>query len=168
MEILIRYEYPASSINSADRIHGRTVLHAAVLGRNGQTDAERYECVRVACENNADINATDETGKTALMHIIALNPSPPLRLVRLLLNPKYGADINIADVNQRTALHLTLIALRGENDLNINLRWNAEGNQKNNILELVSLLLDRGADTNLIDRDYVDGINGIPEMMQSD
>lgn len=88
----------------------------------------RRDLAEVAKANRADVNQTDDDGRTLLMHaILAEHPAP--ELVRLLLDK--GADPDVADTGQRwTALHF---AARDER------------------AELVSILLDAGAAVDPVD-----------------
>ena len=117
-------------VNAADD-HGLTPLHHASLDEN-------VEVVVALLEAGADASAGDDEGTTAL-HIAATLSN--VALARALLDG--GAGAAAADVNQRdqhgsTALHF---AANPET---------AEGAATS--AEVVSLLLDRGADAEIRDK----------------
>lgn len=102
---------------------GDTPLHKAV--------AKRENCKKIAStllEYESDINAVDAKGKTVLNSVVHYNPEAAEFLIT------HGADVNIADHNKHTPLHMVTIGMH-------------------NILPTVNLLVEHDADVNVVDED---------------
>ena len=91
------------------------------------------EAVRLLLEHNAEVNAQDKEGLTALHHAILshrFNAERPQR-VRLLL--KHGANVNVPNHELRTPLHL--VSMRPD------------------LIDVLRILLEHGADLDAEDKD---------------
>ncbi|HQU08613.1 MAG TPA: ankyrin repeat domain-containing protein [Opitutales bacterium] len=115
--------------------HGQTPLHLAIAG--GHTDA-----VRLLLAHRADSNAIGEHGITPL-HLAAARGY--LAIADLLL--EHGADVNAVDENKDTPLHL---AVKGSSEV----AAEDAGAEAGNYVGTVQLLLKRGANSNLLNREY--------------
>ncbi|KAK0474898.1 ankyrin repeat-containing domain protein, partial [Armillaria novae-zelandiae] len=92
---------------------GRAPLHYAAghFFRYLPVADNRYSCIQLLLEANADVNAVDEHGRTALQYIAkqgagyrGMPDHPhPHSPIQLLL--RKGANPNICDVQGETALH---------------------------------------------------------------
>lgn len=102
---------------------GEKTLHQQLMTAVTQGDTETVEKL---IQNEIDINAVDDQGRTAVL--IATHNNDPT-LVQVLIN--HGADINIRDMNQDNVL----------------LYAGAEG-----LLEIVQIAIESGADTTLTNR----------------
>ncbi|KAK0227980.1 hypothetical protein IW262DRAFT_1455163 [Armillaria fumosa] len=92
---------------------GRAPLHYAAghLFRCLPVADNRYSCIQLLLEANADVNAVDEHGRTALQYIatqragyrfMSDHPHPQSPILLLL---RRGANPNICDIRGETALH---------------------------------------------------------------
>jgi ankyrin repeat protein len=141
-----------SDINARD-YEGSTPLHAAAKNSNPLI-------VRALLEGGASVNAVDHSGLTPLL-VAAGNPETVV--IRTLLD--YGADVQARDINGATFLHIAVMFNKNPNVLRLALKKGAAIDAKDDkgmtplqfavlshephgpeLLEIVKLLLDHGAD----------------------
>ena len=150
-------------VNKQDKVND-TPLHLAI--RRNQP-----RLARILLENGADANAENNEGMTPLQILSESNTEDEGNVLNLAQLLKYGAEVNRRDKANDTPLHL---AIRGNMSRlsGILLKHGADTNAENNesmtplqilleryytndecnILDLTSLLLDKGAEVNRRDK----------------
>ena len=83
-----------ANVNFAD-MEGNTALHQALY-----MDATKGDSIKALIEGGININAQNKQGETAL---VSFTRRKRLGTARILIDS--GADVNIADINGKTALH---------------------------------------------------------------
>ena len=103
---------------------------------------------RLLQEENVDVNGKDDKGRTLLaMVILDIGEPNCVDFARFLLNK--GADINLADVDQATPLHvLAATKYKRQHTHNIDEKQQQREMKEFNkrLLEMIDLLLSRGGD----------------------
>jgi ankyrin repeat protein len=112
-------------VNAKDS-ENRSVLHYAVFQRN-------FNCIKVLLDQDADINAVCDFGKTVLHAAFEKPHTPDVEVIQLLLNK--GVDSNKRDKNQKTALDYAVTSIGSH--------------------RVVNMLFDARAHDQLISADYV-------------
>jgi len=111
-----------------ESIAGKTEDKALLLAAEG---ARSLSALKSALERGANVNALDRTGRTALYHAIHYGREDT---IECLVNA--GADLNLKyDKEEKSRLHL----LAGTSDTEL--------------LKMVKLMIEKGADVNLPDRE---------------
>uniref|UniRef100_A0A8C5VK70 Ankyrin repeat domain 52 n=1 Tax=Microcebus murinus TaxID=30608 RepID=A0A8C5VK70_MICMU len=146
----------AKIVNSRDA-KGRTPLHAAAF-------ADNVSGLRMLLQHQAEVNATDHTGRTALM--TAAENGQTAAVEFLLYRGK--ADLTVLDENKNTALHLAcskghekcaLMILAETQDLglinatNSALQMPLHIAARNGLASVVQALLSRGATVLAVDEE---------------
>uniref|UniRef100_A0A8P0N3C2 Ankyrin repeat domain 52 n=1 Tax=Canis lupus familiaris TaxID=9615 RepID=A0A8P0N3C2_CANLF len=146
----------AKIVNSRDA-KGRTPLHAAAF-------ADNISGLRMLLQHQAEVNATDHTGRTALM--TAAENGQTAAVEFLLYRGK--ADLTVLDENKNTALHLAcskghekcaLMILAETQDLglinatNSALQMPLHIAARNGLASVVQALLSRGATVLAVDEE---------------
>ncbi len=145
---------------------------ARSLSRMADND-KNYELIELSVRSGADINVTDERGKTALMSAVWHEKN--IKLAELLLNS--GADVNAADNEGVTALMSAAGSYRNGKMTSILLKKGAKTGFKDKAgrtalwyaverggPEITEILLKNGADANGLDNE---GNNALIFLMQT-
>jgi ankyrin repeat protein len=111
-----------ADINAADT-NGERPLHAAAV-----RSFIRRDVIRLLLERGADANAPDANGRTLLHCAVEDHAAPDV--AALLLEPRFGADVNLQDFDGNTPLLANLGSAYGGD-------------------EVAQMLLDLGADVHL-------------------
>ncbi|HUU39879.1 MAG TPA: ankyrin repeat domain-containing protein, partial [Desulfatiglandales bacterium] len=152
-QMLIKY---GADVNAVD-VSGRTPLYYAVS--SGSEDL-----VKVLIAKNANVDIADDDGWT-VSHLAIMNYKKSNNMLELLLS--YNVDINAKDVDGKTPLHWACFMRRSQaayallnnkkKQVDINARDKDERTPlhlaaKENLTEIVRLLLSHNANKNIKDR----------------
>jgi ankyrin repeat protein len=121
-----------ANINQVDTTTGVTLLHYCTIVND-------IEALSVLLQAKLDTNVYDKSGFTPLHQAVSLNG---IECTRLLL--EHGANINALTLTTKQT-RIVSITVAGQTPLHI------AGSRVPLCLEMVQLLLDRGADVNLVD-----------------
>ena len=99
-----------SSVHTRDNL-GKTLLMLALEhGRYGDPETAEITLIETLLDHGSMVNVTDEYGRSPL-HYLMIHPATRERECFELL-VRYGADVNLPDVNKETCLHF---AATGDN-----------------------------------------------------